>query len=143
MKKILALVIVALFLSLGSVAQAVVADQAEPANQEQIMAVRTPEGETIATVTNALIDGSGNIAFLILSVGDGEGLKSVAVPLAAFSYDQENGSLILKLNKDELASAPEFNSSDLADPSFAERMYRYYGQMPPWDDGAADEGVLE
>lgn len=136
MRKILAWLAVAMLVCLGA-ADYVMAQNAEtenPSQEDQAMVVKTSEGETVATVTNALIDYSGHVAFLILSMGSGQALKSVAVPVVAFSYDQGDASLVLKVSKDELTSAPEFKNSDLDDPSFAERVYRYFGQMPPWDE---------
>ena len=32
----------------------------------------------------------------------------------------------------------EFHVWDMQDPAFAERVYRFFGQVPPWTDGAID-----
>jgi hypothetical protein len=82
------------------------------------------------------MDSSGNIAFIVLSLGKEreQGKKEIAVPLGMFSYDHENRIIVLNVGKEELAAAPAFAMSDLTDPTFAEKVYRCFGLMPSWTE---------
>ena len=132
MKRFLALTTVVIFLSLGSIAYAV-------GNQEEGLAVKNWKGEYVGFVRHVLTDSStGNIIFVILSLGKG-GEKEIVVPVSSFSsYDYENGFLVLNVSKEILATAPEFQISDLKDPAFAERVYRFFGLAPSWKDGTTE-----
>jgi len=136
MRKLAVLVMAVTLISLASIAHAI-DHRAEP-NQEGALMVKNWKGEYIGSVQHILVDSStGNIAFIILSVGKEK--REIAIPLRAFSsYDQENGNLILNVSKEILTSAPEFHISDLKDPEFPERVYRFFGEAPPWTDGAAE-----
>ncbi len=109
---------------------------AETENQQETMAVITPEGQDVGTVVNALVDPSGHIAFVILSIGQetGQQNKDVAVPSSAFHYDRERGKLIMNVDREKLTTAPEFKASDLEDPSFAARVYQFFGAAPSWTE---------
>jgi len=132
MRKFLVLATLAILLSLGTLAYAA-GDQAEG------LAVKNWKGEYIGSVKHVLSDSSnGNIVFVILSLGE-EGKKEIAVPVRSFSsYDYENGFLVLNVSKEILTAAPEFHVSDLKDPAFVERVYRFFGLAPSWKDGTAD-----
>ncbi len=132
MRKFLALATVIILLSFGSVAYA-------PGNQEEGLAVKNWKGEFVGSVRHVLTDSSsGNIVFVILSLGQ-EGKKEIVVPVNSFSsYDYENGFLILNVSKEILAAAPEFRVSDLKDPAFVERVYRFFGLAPSWKDGTTE-----
>ena len=73
---------------------------------------------------------SGNLAFLIIATGQGgvEAKKEVAVPLSIFAYDRESKTLLLSMSKEQLASAPAFNESELTDPGYAMKIYGYYAE---------------
>src|SRR3989442_6870760 len=61
----------------------------------------------------------------------------VAVPMY-LSSDQKN--LVSDLNKDKLASAPHFTRDqwqNLSDPSFASKIYQYYGKQAYFETGDA------
>ena len=137
MKRLLALLTVAALLSPGIVAYA--ANGTE--NQKETLEVKNWKAKHIGIVKYVVLDPStGNITFLILYL-DKEGKKEIAVPLAAFSsFDQDNGILVLNVSEEELASAPEFHDSDLNDPAFAERVYRFFGLVPPWRDEGKEGG---
>ncbi len=124
---------VVVFLCLFPVVQAL---GAETVNQGEGLAVKNWKGEYIGSVRHVLTESStGNIIFVILSLGK-EGEKEIVVPVVSFSsYDYENGFLILNVSKEVLATAPEFHASDLKDPTFPERVYRFYGLAPAWEDG--------
>ncbi len=131
MRKLLALATIMIFLSLGSLAYAAGAEG---------LAVKNWKGEYIGSVRHVLTDSStGNIIFVILSLGK-EGEKEIAVPVVSFSsYDYEDGFLVLNVSKELLAAAPEFNVSDLKDPAFTEKVYQFFGLAPSWNDGTTGE----
>jgi len=135
MKRWIVLVTALVFVNFGLFAY-VAADQAQTENQQQVIVVRDSTGQYVGTITNVLADSSGNIAFIILSVGDqGEpGNKEVVIPLGILSLDDANRTVVLNLSKEELAAAPGFDLSDLSDSTFAEKVYRFYGLMPAWDE---------
>ncbi len=133
MKRFLPLTMILIILSVSA------AYGVEPTKDQSEVIVKNAEGESIGTVSNALTDRAGNIAFIIVSLGKkGQQNKEIAVPLEAFSVDRESKTLTLNASKEQVAAAPEFNPSDLNDPSFAEKSYRAFGQAPPWTE--APEG---
>ncbi len=109
---------------------------AEKQNQETTIGVKNVEGQYVGTVSNALVGPSGNIIFVIVSLGDemGQGKKDVVIPLDVLSYDSETKDLVVNLSREQLALAPEFNLSDLDDPGFAERINQFYGLAPAWEE---------
>ncbi len=143
MKKTLSILIAAVLVGLGSTAYALV-DSTETQNQQQALKAMNSEGEFVGTVTNALVDTSGNLAFIILSMDGMDGAvgndrKEIAVPLGAFTFDRENKVIILNMGSEKLSLAPEFNISDLNDPTFPHRVYRFFGLMPAWTEGEEED----
>lgn len=132
MRKLWALVTAVIFIGFASVAFAV--DHGAKSAKEEALVVKNWKGEYIGSVQHVLSNSSnGNIAFVILSLDKEK--KEIVIPLRSFSsYDQENGILILNVSKEILRAAPEFDPSDLKDPTFAERVYRFFGEAPPWTD---------
>ncbi len=113
----------------------VLAYGAETADQQGVWIVQNSEGEYVGTITKALIDSSGNIRFIIVSIGEKMGEKEIAVPTACFSTNKQR-NLLLNVSREKLAEAPEFKVSDLSDPNFAETVYRFFGVMPSWTEEA-------
>ena len=136
MKKFLVLATIVILLSFGS-------NDYLAGGQEEGLTVKNWKGEYIGSVKHVLTDSSsGNIVFIILSLGQ-ERKKEIAVPARSFSsYDHENGFLVLNVSKEILAAAPEFHVSHLKDPAFAENVYRFFGLAPSWEDGATGERGL-
>jgi len=133
MRKLWALVMAMIFIGFASIAFA--ADHgAKSAKQEEVLVVKNWKGEYIGSVQHVLSNSStGDISFAILSLDKEK--KKIVIPLGSFSsFDQENGILILNVSKEILRAAPEFDPSDLKDPTFAERVYRFFGEAPPWTD---------
>jgi len=132
MRKFLMLVVCMIFLSFGSFAYA--------GGPEEGLAVKNWKGEYIGSVKHVLTDSSsGNIVFIILSLGQ-EKKKEIAVPVRSFSsYDHESGFLVLNVSKEILGAAPEFNISSLKDPSFTEKVYQFFGLAPSWGEGMTGE----
>jgi len=133
-RKSWALVMAVIFVGFASIAYAF-DDGPKSAGQEEALVVKNWKGEYIGSVQHVLINSSTEkVAFLILSLHKEK--KEIVIPLRSFSsYDQENGTLILNVSKETLMVAPEFHLSDLEDPTFAERVYRFFGEAPSWTDG--------
>jgi hypothetical protein len=132
MRKLWALAIAVIFMGFVSIAFAV--DHGAKSAKEEALVVKNWKGEYIGSVEHVLSNSSnGNIAFVILSLDKEK--KEIVIPLGSFSsFDQENGILILNVSKEILRAAPEFDPSDLKDPTFAERVYRFFGEAPSWTD---------
>ncbi|HYA90610.1 MAG TPA: PRC-barrel domain-containing protein [Thermodesulfobacteriota bacterium] len=137
MKKLWALVMATILISFGSITHAI-DHKANPRNQEEALVVKNWKGEYIGSVRHVLLDSSTrNVAFIVLSLEKEK--KEIVIPLESFSsYDQENGILILNVSKGILIAAPGFHLSDLKDPMFAERVYRFFGEAPLWTDRAKE-----
>jgi len=136
MRKLSVVITVVALINFGLVAYAAAFDKAETENQQEAIVVKNMAGEYVGTVTNLLVDSSGDVGFIVLSIGEDkdQGKTEVAVPLGIFSYDTEHKSLIVNISKKELAAAPRFDVSDLTDPAFAEKVYRFFGLMPAWTE---------
>ncbi len=109
-------------------------DSAGGSHQERSLVVRNWKGDYLGTSSHVVLDPSaGMIAFVIvaLETGQNKGIKEIAVPWGLFSVDKENGVLVLNISKKELESAPEYHVSDLADPEFVGRIYRFFALGPP------------
>ncbi len=132
MKKLMSLGIAMMLIGFCSMAYAI-DFESEAGNQGSGLAVKNPEGESLGTVKDILVNFSGTVALVIISVGE-KGDKEVAVPLGMFLYDEENEVLILKMLKEEIGSAPEFN---------VKRIYEFFGVPPPWmyETPQDDEGM--
>jgi PRC-barrel domain len=129
MRKLLALATFVILLGFGSIAHVA-------GGQEEGLAVKNWKGEYIGSVRYVLTDPSnGNILFVVLSLGQQE-KKEIAVPVRSFSsYNFEGGFFVLSVSKEILDAAPEFHVSDLEDPAFVERVYRFFGLGPFWKEG--------
>ena len=141
MRKFLVLATFVILLSVGSIAHVV-------GGQEEGLAVKNWKGEYLGSVRHVLTDPSdGNIVFVVLSFGQ-QKKKEIAVPVRSFSsYDFEGGFFVLNVSKQILDAAPEFHVSDLEDPAFVERIYRFFGLGPFWKEreerGSRSEELAE
>jgi hypothetical protein len=121
-----------MLISFGLVAYGV-EHRAKSGSQDEAWVVTNWKGEYIGSSHRVLLDSStGMITFIVLSLGKGE--KEILIPLSGFSsYNHNTRTLALGVSKEILIAAPEFHVSDLRDPTFAERVYRFYGEAPPLD----------
>ena len=135
MKTKLTVLMAVISIGLASTAFAIV-DESGTQNQQEAVVVKNSNGESVGTVTNVLVDSSGNIGFIIVGIGEGtgNGKKEVVVPVIIFAYDGQSQTLFLNMTKEQLTAAPEFNVSDLDDPEYAGRIYQYYGVAPSWTE---------
>ena len=133
MKRLSASVVVAVLMSFGLIVSGV-DNTAESEGSDEALIVKNWKGKYIGSAQHVLLDSStGNITFIILELSRGK--KEIAVPLTAFSsYNHENRTFILGVSEEVLISAPEFHVSDLRDPAFLEKVYRFFGEAPPWTD---------
>lgn len=91
------------------------------------MEVVDANGNHLGTVQNFVADDLGRIDFAVLNTAT----KDIAVPFQALTYDGM-GHYSLNMTQDQLAGAPEFDQTHLADGTWPGHVYRYYGLQPRW-----------
>jgi sporulation protein YlmC with PRC-barrel domain len=99
--------------------------------------VLNTEGDHLGIVKDFVKDSDGEVSFAVVSYGGflGFGEKKVAVPYSALTYDKDKQHFTCAISKDRFANAPEFKDEEmLQDRSFAEEVYRYFGQQPYWTE---------
>jgi len=77
--------------------------------------VLTPDGETIGTIDDLLLDREdGSVTAAIVSVGGflGFGAKQIAVKWQDLEEEYDGTEVVLALTRDEAEGAPEFNFRD-------------------------------
>ena len=107
------------------------------------MQVKDQKGEKLGKIKELLVDPqeSSRIAFAVLdpagSLEFGHD-RFVAIPMTALSRSDKEHTYVLNITRDKLAKAPSFDEDhwpNLADRSWSEAVYRYYGQTPYWTEG--------
>ncbi len=102
--------------------------------------VRNSAGEDLGKIEEIMLDvPSGRVAYAVLSFGGflGIGNKLFAIPWEALTVDEGSHEFILNLDKQRLENAPGFdkdNWPDMADRSFGQKIYSYYGYKPYWNE---------
>jgi hypothetical protein len=102
-------------------------------------AVEDSKRVKIGTIEDLLIDKqSGRVVYAILNFGGflGIGEKRVALPWPAFGYNREEDALVLNLDRDVLARAPNFDFDslpDMEDLNWHRELHVYFGLTPYWD----------
>jgi sporulation protein YlmC with PRC-barrel domain len=102
--------------------------------------VVNPGGEQLGSIKELMIDlDDGQIAYAVISFGGflGVGDKLFAVPLEALSFDPEDHTAILDVDKEVLKNAPGFDKDHWPDTAQYEAgwlldIYEYYGYSPYW-----------
>lgn len=95
--------------------------------------VKNAQGEDLGNIKDIMIDTeTGEVAYYVLSFGGflGMGDKLFAIPPQSISVDTEEECLVLNVDKERLEDAPGFdkdNWPNMADPSFRDEIYSYYG----------------
>jgi sporulation protein YlmC with PRC-barrel domain len=109
--------------------------------------VKNPQGEKLGDIQDVVLDPeTGRVRYAVLAFGGflGLGEKYFAVPWTALtSKAGEKGDFILNIDKEKLKNAPGFDKNNwpnMADRSWAEQVYAYYGVKPYWEQEA---GVRE
>jgi sporulation protein YlmC with PRC-barrel domain len=110
--------------------------------------VENPQGEDLGDIKDVVFDAQGDIRYAVLAFGGflGLGEKYFAVPWAALKPEagQKPGDTeryVLNIDKERLKSAPGFDRDkwpNMADRSWGEQVYAFYGVTPYWHERAAD-----
>lgn len=104
--------------------------------------VKSAEGEDLGSVKDFCWDPEGRVSFAIVSHGGILGFfeKEVAVPYSALTYDREKQHFTTSISKDRFANAPAIeDEAKLNDRSFADEVYRYFGQQPYWTEESMEK----
>jgi sporulation protein YlmC with PRC-barrel domain len=144
------LTIWALLLGIEALAQGVPASAlgASPSLQDAVLLrsktlfeyqVKSPQGEDLGKIEEVMIDMEmGRVAYAVLSFGGLWGLGStwVPVPWDAVALQPDEKVLLLKIEKEKIEKAPNFESATL--PELANRpwgavIHTYYGYPPYWE----------
>lgn len=102
--------------------------------------VKNPQGDDLGKVEDIMIDvPSGRVAYAVLSFGGflGMGSKLFAIPWTSMTLDEDEKCFVLAADKELLKAAPGFdkdNWPDMADPTWRNQIYTYYGARPYWDE---------
>jgi hypothetical protein len=146
---VISLVLLGLVAS-GALAQTQETERYRLFEENQIIGqeVAAQDGEDFGEITALLYDGSGRIAFAVVSAGGflGMGGKKVAVPFTAMSFDPEGKHYVVNLSRASLENAPTYSDEWLENPDIVAGVYRYFGIQPYWEgsqksSGAADPGA--
>jgi len=95
--------------------------------------VQSKDGKEAARIDDLVIDSKdGRVAFLVLDRVPGR-FEEVAVPFSELSM--RGNVFSLNTTGERLAAAPGFNETeDMNNLSYAENVYRYFGQRPYWTE---------
>lgn len=110
--------------------------------------VRNTSGEDLGKIEEVMVDvDSGRIAYAVLSFGGflGMGEKLFAIPWDALSVDFNEHEFILDVDKKHLENAPGFDKDQwprMADRTWGQGIYDYYGFRPHWEQEATDNREL-
>src|SRR5262245_60483688 len=101
--------------------------------------VKSPQGEDLGKIEEVMIDmETGRVAYAILSFGGlwGLGSKWVPVPWDAVALQPNEKVLLLKIDKEKIEKAPNFEAStlpELANRQWGAVIHTYYGYPPYWE----------
>ena len=86
--------------------------------------VKNMTGENLGEIKEIVIDKTlGKISYLVLEFGGfmSFGNKFFAMPWNLFTYDKQDGTYILKLDKERLKNSPGFDKDNW--PNFSEQAF--------------------
>jgi sporulation protein YlmC with PRC-barrel domain len=101
--------------------------------------VKSPQGEDLGKIEEVMIDMEmGRVAYAVLSFGGllGLGSKWVPVPWDAVALQPAEKVLVLKVEKEKIEKAPNFESAtlpDLTNRQWGAVIHTYYGYPPYWE----------
>jgi sporulation protein YlmC with PRC-barrel domain len=101
--------------------------------------VKSPQGEDLGKIEEVVIDMEmGRVAYAVLSFGGlwGLGSKWVPVPWDAVVLRPEEKVLLLKIEKEKIEKAPNFEAAtlpELANRQWGAVIHTYYGYPPYWE----------
>jgi sporulation protein YlmC with PRC-barrel domain len=103
--------------------------------------VQNTAKESLGKIEEVVLDKlTGHARYVVLSFGGvfGLGDKLFALPWNALHYDTNEECFIVNISKDKLKNAPGFDKDswpNMADKTWEETIYNYYGTRPYWKDG--------
>ena len=106
------------------------------------MDVKSVSNQKIGDVNNVMIDlPAGRVVYVIFSPDRELDLKNnlYALPPNALGLASDKKSLTTGIDRSKLAAAPSFDKSnwpDMSNPSWASRVYQYYGKQAYFSTGA-------
>jgi sporulation protein YlmC with PRC-barrel domain len=124
------------------------APEAPPSLQEAVLLrsktlfeyrVKSPQGEDLGKIEEVMIDMEvGRVAYAVLSFGGllGLGSKWVPVPWDAVALLPAEKVLLLKIEKEKIEKAPNFEAAtlpELANRQWGAVIHTYYGHPPYWE----------
>ena len=97
--------------------------------------VHNPEGESLGTIENIMIDKpSGTVAYAVLAFGGilGMGKDRRALPWDVLEYDTEEGAYVIAVDADLLKNGPAYDETDTDwdDPAWGQKVDSYYDVTP-------------
>jgi sporulation protein YlmC with PRC-barrel domain len=101
--------------------------------------VKSPQGEDLGKIEEVMIDMEiGRVAYAVLSFGGlwGLGSKWVPVPWDAVTLRPDEKILLLKIEKEKIEKAPNFEAAtlpELANRQWGAVIHAYYGYPPYWE----------
>jgi sporulation protein YlmC with PRC-barrel domain len=101
--------------------------------------VKSPQGEDLGKIEEVMIDMEmGRVAYAVLSFGGlwGLGSKWVPVPWDAVVLRPDEKVLLLKIEKEKIEKAPNFEAAtlpELANRQWGTVIHTYYGYPPYWE----------
>jgi sporulation protein YlmC with PRC-barrel domain len=101
--------------------------------------VKSPQGEDLGKIEEVMIDMEiGRVAYAVLSFGGlwGLGSKWVPVPWDAVTLRPDEKVLLLKIEKEKIEKAPNFEAAtlpELANRQWGAVIHTYYGYPPYWE----------
>ena len=101
--------------------------------------VQNAAGDDLGKIDEIMIDiPAGKVAYAVLSFGGilGMGNKLFAIPWSALKVDEDKKVFILDVDKKKLENAPGFdkdNWPDMADTTWGNKIFSYYGAAPYWE----------
>ncbi len=105
-------------------------------NKVEGTAVYSPDGESIGSVHNFMVDKvSGKVSYAVLSFGGflGIGERYHPLPWEALKYDPDFGGYVVNVTRDQLEGAPSYAREDdpWSDPKYGTRVHGHYGYGGP------------
>ncbi len=110
------------------------------------MSVINVNNTPIAKVNNVVVDlHDGRVIYVVIAPDSNLGLGNdlYAMPPEALTLSADHKNLVSDIDKTKLASAPHFPKGkwpNVADRSFANQVYQYYGKQAYFNNGLAPTG---
>lgn len=94
--------------------------------------VNNQQGENIGSISDILIDQTGNAQYFIISKGGlmGMGADLIPIPFKAQNFSLQDDAVILTMDKQKWDEAPTISSGEwdtIGDQGFRDKVHGYYG----------------